>query len=321
MNFPVVPLVDFHNPLFLENSSIEFRGVTESLTHEAWRDSALGIQRKQIPCHIMFLPNSPQGIRCGEIFQQLDQMLDISIIPDNKNLALLLRCIQYKRQIRALWFANEVCDCPIPNLPDRHLYKLTYREGFDQLKAEVPNDLALYHLLHAGEAEIRQWCQQHHIPYPFQTPFELFQEIWKEEFTKSIESYFNPCPFPTTKRTREDDGRLWTSFLSDRLWDEEEQNAKYQKSNQDLKAELIAGLKQSGWLGYAVLAIWEKKQAPHLKEFWRRYFEAYKRLTLLPDDTIICRQGQPTIAGNTSHRIPIEGETTNDGYFIWYFST
>lgn len=316
---PVVPIIQFSDPRYPENSFIEDGGIARTMEREHRRDTALDIKRPHIPFQIILLPNSPQGVRCREIFERFDQLIDSPLVPNEPNLSLslMLRCIQQKWQIRFLWLAHDLCDRPVPDLVDRHLRHLVTQSSFAQLKLEVPYDLALYRLLQAGEDEIRHWCQQNQISYPFATPFELFLEILQEEFAASLEHCFSFTPFCTNQRQREDEHRLWTAFLNDRFWDGGEKNTKYKRSNQAIEDELIAVLKASNWQGRAVLALWQQKAADHLKAPWKTYRQAYKQLIPLITDEITYIQDQPTITGTTSHRIPITGEITPEGYIAW----
>jgi len=315
---PIVPVVRFHDPQFPENAYIADDGVARNLEREYQRDAALNIKRNNIPYRILLLPQSPQGVRCREMFEQFNQLLDTPLIPETRDLALMLRCIQHKWQVRLLWLANELCDRPVPDLADSHLRHLVTQCGFSQLELEVPHDLTLYHLLQAGEGEVREWCERHQIKYPFATPFELFLEILQEEFTASLEHCFNFMPFCTNQRKREDEHRLWTAFLNDRFFDGEEENAKYERSNQAIEEELVAVLQSSRWLGRIILALRECKGADHLNDPWKAYRQAYQPLIRLIADEITYLQEQPTITGTTSHRVPITGEITPEGYIVWF---
>ena len=313
---PVTPIIQRADPKWA-NSYLDDGAYERVLEREKKRDKDLNIQRDTIPTQVIVFPNTPHSLQCQEIVEQIDRQLDVLLCPEKQAMALMLRCIQNKWQIRALWLASELCDRPLPDLVERCLPGLVPPQTFDHLSLEVPYDIALHHLVHAGEREIQTWCQQHRIAYPFATPFDLFLKILEEEFINSIERCFSLIPFQANLRARQDDHRQWVAFLSDRFWDDEEQNNQT-KAHKEIRQEFIAALRKSGWTGYAILALWETKGLSHLTSAWSNYLRAYRRLQPLIEDEMLYQQHSPTLAGNTSHRTPLYGAVTSDGYFYYH---
>lgn len=302
---PIIPLKQQAGQLIY----VEADGIERVLKQEQERDALLGISRTQIPVQIIPCPDSPIGLDWQQKVEQIDRIATIKFRAENPDQAAMLRCFQFKWRVRALWLANEICDRPVPNLVDQYLRSMAPHRALEELSWEVPYDLALYKLIQSGEVDIRDWCIEEGIDYPFSTAFDLFLKILEQEFLQIQEYCFEITPSVTNKRARIKEHRQWTAFLVDR-W-EDEQTPK----------ECINNLRQSGWLGYVILALWTGNRKPSLKHLRKGFINAHKQLIKLIDYQMRWKDGFPTQGGQTSQRILLKSHIADDGYFDWYLES
>jgi hypothetical protein len=128
---PVTPIIQRADPKWA-NSYLDDGAYERVLEREKKRDKDLNIQRDTIPTQVIVFPNTPHSLQCQEIVEQIDRQLDVPLCPEKQAMALMLRCIQNKWQIRALWLASELCDRPLPDLVERYLPGLVPPQTLDQ---------------------------------------------------------------------------------------------------------------------------------------------------------------------------------------------
>ena len=186
----VIPIAEEDGDLI----HIEVDSIIPTVEEEWERDAILGIERPYIPAQIIPIPDTPAGKRYKEIADAIDRIATFKFSfkssEENQSQTAIMRCIQLKWQMRSIWFANKISGCPVPDLPQQYIRKLIPALAFENLNLEVPYDIAMYRLLQAGETDIRAWCHQQGIDYPFASPLDLFMEILRDEFLSIQEGCF-----------------------------------------------------------------------------------------------------------------------------------
>ncbi|HEY9833735.1 MAG TPA: hypothetical protein V6D26_24505 [Stenomitos sp.] len=273
-------------------------------------DKALGIERKCIPFRLIQLPNTPIASDCYKLAEKIRAVAQFDIVPENKNQALWMRCIQLYWQVKAIRLANLIFSViPDPLRPSGPLSRILPSQDINNLKLGTEADKTLYDLLKAGNPLIIDWAEAKSIDWPFQDFQELFIHILKARFKR----YWQEEPFSPTfsrldKKSDKKQYRQWLKFLSDQF-DGELPEKKYSQVLMDM-----------GWEGYPLLALRPQKRRKPFNKLWKAYLKAHRATINLIDDNLHFKNGEPCQTKQTSQKVPLQGKISDDGYIYWDWS-
>ncbi len=221
-------------------------------------DKALGIKRDCIPFRLIQLPKTPLASDCHKLAEKIRAVAQFDIVPENKNQALWMRCVQLYWQVKAIRLANRVFPViPDPLRPGGPLSQILPSQDIENLRIETEADKALYDLLKAGEPLIIDWAKAEGINWPFQDFQELFIHILKARFKRHWQQEAFSLTFSRVdKKLDKKHYRQWLRFLSDQFDDE------------PLEKEYSKVLMDMGWEGYPLLALRRQKRSkPFIGKF------------------------------------------------------
>lgn len=277
------------------------------------QDKALGIQRQQIPVFFINLPDVPERVDFQNLAKEIRRIAACDyIVPETPEQGAWLRCNQLYWEAKAIVLANKIYKLiPDPTQPGQHVSEMLPARGLENLKLEVEADLALFDLLKAGEAEVKAWAEAQKIPYSFTSSEELFVSTLKSDFESNVtdEAFAPPLEGWSRKQAR-DHHRGWLKFLGDHF-DGEPKEKEYE-----------ARLLSMGWKGYVLLALRSKKREKPFDKLWKSYLNRQRFLCKFLDSRLEWKNDLPyqsvTVKGRrTRTQNPIQGITTDEGYFDW----
>ncbi len=273
-------------------------------------DKALGIKRDCIPFRLILLPSTPKASDCHKLAEKIRAVAQFDIVPENKNQALWMRCVQLYWQVKAIRLANLVFPViPDPLRPSGPLSQILPSQDIENLRLETEADKTLYDLLKAGEPLILDWATAEGIDWPFQDFQELFIHILKARFKRHWqEEAFSPTFSRLDKKSDKKHYRQWLKFLSDQF------------DGEPLEKEYSKVLMDMGWEGYPLLALRHHKRSKPFNKLWQAFLKTHRAAANLIDDNLHLRKGLPSQTKQTSQRVPIQGKVTDDGYIYWDWS-
>ncbi len=273
-------------------------------------DKALGIKRNCIPFRLILLPNTPKAEDCYKLAEKIRAVAQLDIAPENPNQALWMRGIQLYWQVKAIRLANLV----FPVIPDPlrlgdPLSQILPSKDIENLKLQTGADKALYDLLEVGEPLIIDWAKAEGINWPFQDFQELFIHILKARFKRHWqEEAFSRTFSRLDKKSDYKHHRQWLKFFADQL------------ENEPLEKEYSKVLMDMGWEGYPLLALRRQKRRKPFGKLWKAFLKTHKAAVALIDDNLHFKNGEPYQTKQTSHKAPIQGKVSDDGYIYWVWS-
>lgn len=279
------------------------------------QEKALNIQRNQAPLLFVTLPDRPESLDFQRLVKAISDVAVLKdIIPETRDQAIWIRCLQLYWQAKALALANAIYQLiPEPTRPNGPVWRMLPPTALETLKLNVQAEQAWYELLQAGHTEIKIWSIAQGIDYTFNNFEELFVETLKADFEADLsEGVLSSIPTTCRRKQERDHHRRWLKFLGDHFNGEPEE---------ETYAEVLRSI---GWKGYALLALREKKRERPFGKLWQNYLKKQRPLWKCLDSSLTWESGIPyqstEVSGRrTKNRRPIRGVVTDDGYFAWHW--
>ncbi|MGB3494228.1 MAG: hypothetical protein WBA57_15970 [Elainellaceae cyanobacterium] len=272
-------------------------------------EQRLGITRPHIPVSVIGFPDTPEGQRTVDLADRMNDQLKLHLLPNTDAQGHMMFCLKQSWHYRVLWLSNEIEGAlPRKTFPQTGIRPLLPKQAFELLQLRISADIAFYRLIQAGEADIARWCQRYSIDDPFSDApdpaLALFIETLQADFQEDIETLFrNKEDFPS-KAEQLKQHRTWSKVLTGYI---ETPDPAY-----------LNALWNSGWFGYAVLALKDLQAKPHLKKPWKQFIRTRKKLT--PDQWPSLTWGHDRLflRKQTNQRVSVRSRILEDGSFEYY---
>lgn len=309
---------------FRQHSAVVISALNRWMTRAKEEDFRLNVERPWIPTAEIYIPNNIKGKRFFQIAKAIGEIPTLEVIPRNQNQAYWLLTLRYFWQATGVLFAHKLLGV-IPNPVDAEgvLSRYLPDTSIKNLELMTNIDLACFKLLVRGGRYIREWAAAEGIPYPFNSPMELFLEIKKQSFLMVWQLGPGDSELDWLSNAQQKDNiSARIRLLEKNPWLE---SAAMRQPYSEMERGYLDFLRRVGWYGYWLLALrdhfdeeqFEEKQ---ISGHWQDYINALKAGKELFVSEFDWRGGQPYKTKTTSKVQRVEGFIDLLGYIHWVWT-
>lgn len=309
---------------FRRDEAVVVSALNEWMTIAREEDLRLSIERPWIPTAEIYIPNTRIGKRFFNIANALGEIPTLEIIPKNQNQAYWLKTLHYFWQAKGVLCAYKLLGVIANPIEEQGvLCRYLPETLLKNLDLETNIDLACFKLLVKGERYIRKWAAAQGIPYRFNNPMELFQEIQKQNFLMSWKvGLCNSKPDWLSNAQQRDNISARIQLLKKKPW---LKSAAMRPPYPEMEQAYLDFLQKVGWGGYWLLVLREHFDEEQLKEkqLSRRFQDYIKALRAgkeLYVSEFDWRGGQPYKTRATNKVQRVEGVIDQLGYILWVWA-
>jgi hypothetical protein len=305
----------------LEQKAVVIAALNEWMTRAKEEDLRLHIERLEIPTAEIYIPHTPIGLKFFNIAKAIGEIPTQAVIPKNQNQAYWLLTLRYFWQARGLLFAHKLLGViPNPVEAEGVLSRYLTDTNLKDLELITNIDLACFLLLVRGERYLRKRAAEAGIPYPFNSPMELFLEIEKQNFLMVWQLGPGDSELDwLSKAQQRDNISARIRLLKKNPWLE---SAAMRQPYSEMEQGYLDFLQKVGWYGYWLLVLRDHFDEEQFEEklisgHWKDYINALKAGKELFVSEFDWRGGQPYKKRTTSKVQRVEGFIDSQKYIQW----
>jgi hypothetical protein len=309
---------------FLRHSPVVRGALNEWMAKAKEEDLRLSIERPLIPTSEIYIPNTPIGRRFFNIAKAIGEIPSLEIIPTNPNQAYWLKTLHYYWQAKGVLFAYKLLGVIANPIEEQGvLWRYLPETLLLDLDLDTNIDYSHFKLLVTGEPDIRNWAAAQGIPYRFNNPMALFQEIQKQSFlllwrSGPMNSELN---WPSNAQQR-DNISARIRLLQKNPW---LSGTRLRPPYRQMELDYLDFLKNVGWYGYWLLDLRQCFDEEQFEEtlISRQFFDYIKALKAAKElyvSQFEWRGGQPYKTRATNKVQRVEGVIDPLGYLHWVWA-
>ena len=307
---------------FRQQKAVVISALNLWMTRAKEEDLRLNIEQPWIPKAEIYIPNTLLGKRFFKIAKAIGKIPStLNIVPKNQNQAYWLLTMRYFWQARGVLFAHKLLGV-IPNPIEEQgvLSRYLPDTSIKNLELITNIDLACFKLLVRGGRYIREWAAAEGIPYPFNSPMELFLEIEKQSFLMVWQLSPGDSELDwLSKAQQRDNISARIRLLEKNPWLE---SAAMRQPYSEMEQGYLDFLRRVGWYGYWLLVLRGHFDEEQFKEkllsgHWQDYINALKAGKELFVSEFDWRGGRPHKTRITSKVQRVEGFIDSQKYIQW----
>jgi len=163
---------------------------------------------------------------------------------------------------------------------------------------------------------IKQWAKENQISYPFETPWDLFLQLLREDFLVIWQlGPENQEKEALSKAKQRDNLAIRVRLLKQSPWLMKETGKR--KNYTIAEQEYLQYLRRAGWSGYWLLALRSHSFNRQIERNWESYAQALSKSKELTVDILDWSKGHPFDRPRSNSHRSVEGTIDLLGYIHW----
>lgn len=301
--------------------TLPFQSEIQAWLQEAHQDDErLRIERRLIGHTPIFIPDTPEGKQFFKIAKAIaDIPLNAPVVPKNQQQGYWFKTLHYQWQARGVVMAQRLLGVIADPIGESGVLSDRLSQiNLDYLRLGSTISVACFHLLTQGAPYIKRWAQKNQVDYPFETPWDLFFEVLKEDFLASWQlGPGNQTKKALSKAEQRDSVAVRVRLLKQSPWLPKTGNrSDYETAEQ----EYLQYLQQAGWSGYWLLALRQHQYEPQIQGYWEAYVKAVGEGQDIFVDILDWLNGQPFSRPTSNVEHSVEGIINFLGHLHWVWA-
>lgn len=281
-------------------------------------DERLRIERRFLPHTPVYIPDTLRGRQFFKLAKAIgDIPLNAPVLPKNSDQGYWLKTLHYHWQARGVVIAQQLLDViPDPLEEFGALKDRLSDKNLKYLRLSRAVDIACLHLLTRGRRYIKQWAKENQISYPFETPWDLFLQLLREDFLVIWQlGPENQEKEALSKAKQRDNLAIRVRLLKQSPWLMKETGKR--KNYTIAEQEYLQYLRRAGWSGYWLLALRSHSFNRQIERNWESYAQALSKSKELTVDVLDWSKGHPFDRPRSNSHRSVEGTIDLLGYIHW----